>query len=129
MRYGERHLVPHLMSVQRHCRLDMRAFEVEGHWPTGPRRRDVHRALVPCIAHVVALGRQEEGVLHLPLHAVFLHVGIEEEAGVVERAGPSGVDAQGVALAVGQHRARQRHRALLAFGTELPFAAQVYCLG
>ena len=117
------------MSVYRHCRLDMRALEVEGHRPTSPRRRDFHYALIPGISHVMALGSQEEGVLHLPLHAVFLHVGIEKETGVVERAGPSRVDAQGVALAVGQHRARQRHRALLAFGTELPFAAQVDGLG
>ena len=47
--------------------------------------------------------RQEERKLHLPLDAVFSHIRIEVERRVVERARPTGVHTDSVALAVGQH--------------------------
>ena len=73
----ERHLVLNLHPVHIDGRLDMRTFQEDRHPPILPRRGHIHTFLIPGIAHIVRLGCQEEGELHVALHPIFLHIRIE----------------------------------------------------
>ena len=75
----------------------------------------------------MTLRSQEKREFYVAHLAVLLHVGIEVERGIIERTRPLGVDAYGVALAVGQHRAGKRDDivvAWLAAHGELPLAGK-----
>ena len=124
---GKTHLVTGLNAVHVDGSLDVRTFEEERDALVAPRLGHVDRAAVPGFAHVVAFGSEEEGELHLALVAVFLHVGVEVEARVVERTRPLGVHTHEVALAVGEHRAGQHHVVVVAgrvAHAEVPRAGQ-----
>ena len=107
MGHRERHLMAHPLPVDIDRGLDVRTFQEERDALFAPFLGDIDVAPVPGMSHEMLLGGEEEGELHLPLHAILLHIGIEEEAGVVERARPLCLGSDGVALAVGEHRSGQ----------------------
>ena len=115
VRRGQRHLVAHFLSIDINGGLDVRPFQEERDALFLPRFRHVDGTLVPGSTHVMVLRSQEEGELHLSFHTIFLHVGIEVERRVIERAGPLRLSAHGVALAVGQHGAGQ-HDVVVVLG-------------
>ena len=105
--YGERHLVAHFDAVDKDGGLDVRPLEQQGDVLALPLLRHIDAAAVPGGTDIVALGGEEEGELHLALDTVALHVGVEVVGRVVERARPGRRHADGTALAVGEHGARQ----------------------
>ena len=110
MWYGEREVVTNLLTVNEDRGLDVRTFEEEGDATTVVERgRHEDSTTIPSATSVVAVGRQEERELHLTSLAVLLHVGIEIETGVVERARPLRLCGNDVTLAVGEHRTREEH--------------------
>ena len=98
--------------------------------------------LIPCLAHIVLVGGQEELQLHvLARISVLRHVGVEEIAGVVERAHPFRIDTDIVALQSFGHAGRQhdpvvhlrlglipslRLSSAISVYLELPFASKVH---
>ena len=84
MRHRERHFMPHFMAVYPDGGLDMRTLQEECHLTATPRLGHRDCALVECIAYIMAVGSEEKRELHLPLMAVFLHVGIEIETGIIQ---------------------------------------------
>ena len=76
--------MPHFMAVYPDGGLDMRTFQEECHLTATPRFGHRDGALVECIAYIMAVGSEEKRKLHLPLMAVFLHVGIEIETGIIQ---------------------------------------------
>ena len=124
----KRHLVLNLHPVHVDCRLDMRALQEQHHPPILPRRWHIHALLIPGIAHIVRLGCQEEGELHVTLHPILLHIGIEIVRRVVERARPLGLHRHRIALAVGQQRPWQHHIVIVMQGIaqrQLPVTCQI----
>ena len=99
----ERQLVAHGLAVDIDGGLNVGTLQIERDATVLPLSGHVDALVIPRRADIVTLGRQEERKLHLSLHAVLLHVGVEVVAGVVERARPLGVHADGITLAVGQH--------------------------
>ena len=104
---GERNLVTHLLSVDENGGFDVGSLQIECQLTALPHWRHTDLAPIPSCSHIVALGGEEEGKLHVLLPAILLHIGIEVVRGVVERTGPLGARAHRSALAVGQHGTRQ----------------------
>ena len=102
----ETHLMPHHFTVDRYRGLDVRSFEEECHLPAFPRFRHKDGTCVDHLTHIVFVGSEKEGELHVTLPAVRSHVGIVVERGVVERARPPGVNRKVVTEMVCQQRAR-----------------------
>ena len=107
VRGRERHLPPHLVAVDVGLGLDVSPLQEERHAAVVPVAGNIYPAAVPRCPDIVALGRQEEGELRLLSLAILLHIRIEVVAGVVERTRPLRIHRDGVALAVGKHRAGQ----------------------
>ena len=76
----QRHASAHLMTVDVDLCLNMRTLQIERYRQTAPITGHIDLATIPRRAHIVAFRGEEEGELHLSLHAVFLHIGIEVEA-------------------------------------------------
>ena len=134
MCHAQAHAVSHLQPVHVEGGFNMRSLQVEHHAALAPVFGYVHAPPVPCVAHIVAVGRQAEGQFHLSCLAVALHVGVEEERRVVDARRPAGVCGHRVALAVGEHGAWQFHPLVqrcvgcpcaLTVYAEVPGAAQV----
>ena len=107
MRYRQRHVMPHLVAIDIDGGLDMRPLDEQRDAAMVPIFGNVYRTLIPCRPDVMALGSQEERELHRTLLTVALHVRVEIIRRVVERPRPLGTGGDDVALAVGEHRARQ----------------------
>ena len=120
MGHAETPVATDFTAVNQYGGLDVRTFEEEGDPPALPIPGDEDRAAVHSLADEMAVGREEEGELHLSGTPVGLHEGVEIEAGVVERARPLSVHGKLVADAVGEQRARQRHGALRETRSEFP---------
>ena len=122
-------LVAYLATINKNGSLDVRSLKVKGYLAFLPSLGHNNLALIPCIAHVIALGSKEERKLHLPLVAILLHVGIKIKTGVVERASPLGVNTYGIALAVGKHRTGKQYGVIvlgIIAHTEIPFTTERY---
>ena len=125
MGHRQRLLMTNGLAVDGDRRLNMGTFQEEHDVAVLPRLRHRDATLVPGTACIVALGGQEEGKLHLSGLAVLLHIGIEIEAGVIERACPAGINGNDVTLAICQHGTWQQDGALLALRAELPRTAKI----
>ena len=128
---GKAHLMAHFLPVDIDCGLDMWSLQIEHDVVLLPRFRNINRTLVPGIANIVTFGREEERELHGSCLPILFHIRIKVEAGVVERTCPRGFYTDGVALAIGQHRARKRNGFLVLWlisHTEIPLASQRYDL-
>ena len=116
MGYGKRHLVAHLATVDKDRRLYMRALQEERDTLVAPFLGDIHIFPVPHISHIVFLGCQEEGELHLSLPSVGFHIRVIEIRRVIERARPLRVDIHLMPLVVSEHRTRQHHVVIVMCG-------------
>ena len=103
MGYGKRHLMAHLTSVDKDRGLNMRTLQEERDTLVVPFLGNIHIASVPCITHIMFLGCQEEGELHLSLPSVGFHIRVIEIRRVIERTCPRRVDIHLVAFVVGEH--------------------------
>ena len=84
----ERHVMANLLTVDENGGLDVWTLQKECDALMLHRRRDKDAVTIPGTTGVVAVGRQKERELHHAVVPVFLHIGIEIEAGVVERSRP-----------------------------------------
>ena len=107
MRHRERRVATCELTIHVDCGFDMWTLKVKLHPTLFPLARYAYGALIPCFAYIVATRSEEERKLHLACLAIFSHVGVEIERGVVEAACPLGVDGYFVAKVVGEHRTRE----------------------
>jgi hypothetical protein len=56
--------------------LDVRTFQKQGDAAVFPVLGNLDATLIPSVAYIMTFGCQEEGKLHLPLDAIFRHIGI-----------------------------------------------------
>ena len=103
VRHGQRHLVAHLMSVDKDGGLYVRTLQEERDALVTPFLGDIYIASVPCVTHILFLGCQKERELHLTLLPIRLHIRIIEIRRIIERTRPLGVDIHLVAFVVGEH--------------------------
>ena len=115
VRCRERQVVTCRMAVDEDGGLNVGTFQEQEDGLVCPFRWHVDALAIPRCADVVLLRRQEERKLDVSLHPVFLHVGVEVERRVVQRARPLRLHVHRVALVVGQHRAGQ-HDIILIVG-------------
>ena len=101
MRGGKRHLVSYFLPIDKDSGFDVGTFQKQFDALSFPVLWYVELAFVPCVAHVVLFGGEEERELHFAFLAILLHVGVKVVTGVVERACPRGVDIHVVAFVVG----------------------------
>ena len=94
-----------------------------------PAAGDADGAAVGGLAHEVLLRVEEEGELHLPGVAVWLHEGVEVVAGVVEGACPAGGGGDVVAEVVGEERAGEGDGGGSEAGGEVPGAGEAQDVG
>ena len=106
--------MPHLLAIHKDGGLDMRTLQEQRDTLVTPALGHINTTTIPSLSHIMFLWRQEEWEFHLTLLPIGLHIGVEVETGVIERARPLGVDIHIVALAVGQHRARQLYLVMIA---------------
>ena len=106
--------MPHLLAIHIDGGLDMRTLQEQRDTLVTPALGHINTTTIPSLSHIMFLWRQEEWEFHLTLLPVGFHIGVEVETGVIERARPLGVDIHIVALAVGQHRARQLYLVMIA---------------
>ena len=116
MGYGKRHLMAHLATVDKDRRLYMRTLQEERDTLVVPFLGNIHIASVPCITHIMFLGCQEEGELHLSLPSVGFHIRVIEIRRVIKRARPLRVDIHLMPLVICEQRARQHHVVIVMCG-------------
>ena len=116
MGYGKRHLMAHLTSVDKDSSLNMRTLQEKRDTLVAPFLGDIHIPSVPCITHIMFLGSQEEGELHLSLPSIRLHIRVIEIRRVIERARPLRVDIHLMTLVICEQRARQHHVVIVMCG-------------
>ena len=88
MRRRKRHLMSDAPTVHIDGGLDVRTFQKQGDAAVFPVLGNIDATLIPSVAYIMTFGCQEERKLHLPLDAIFRHIGIEIERRVVERTRP-----------------------------------------
>ncbi len=101
--------MPYFLPIDEDCGFDVGTFQKQSDALSFPVLWHVELAFVPCVAHVVLFGGEEEREFHFAFLAILLHVGVKVVTGVVERACPRGVDIHVVAFVVGQHGTWQHH--------------------
>ena len=104
---GKTHLMPNLLTVNEYGSLYMRSFKSKNDTLFLPFLWHKHLSAIPRIACIVAFRSEEEREFHLPINAVFLHIGIEIERGIVQRACPLCFHGNRIAFASRNHRAGQ----------------------
>ena len=83
MRSRKSHLMPDFLSIYIYGCLDMRTFKSEYDTLFPPFLWHKHLSTIPRITYIMAFRSEEKREFHLPLNAVFLHIGIEIERGIV----------------------------------------------
>ena len=129
------HLMPDFLTINIYGCLDMRTFKSKNDTLFPPLLWHKHLTAIPRIANIMVFWSEEEREFHLSLNAVFLHIGIEIERGIIQRTRPLCIDGYRVALALCYHRAWQlngiiinrywRNGILATLNLELPFTRKV----
>ena len=133
---GKSHLMPDFLAINIYGCLNMRTFKSQDDTLSPPFLRHKHLSAIPRIANVVAFRSKEKREFHLSLNAVFLHIGIEIERGIIQRACPLCFHGNDIALASRNHRAWQldsiiinrywRNGILATLNLKLPSSRKIY---
>ena len=136
MRSRKSNLMPYFLTIDIYGCLDMRTFKSENDTLFPPFLWHKHLSAIPRIANVVAIRSKEERELHLSLNAVFLHIGIEIERGIIQRACPLCFHGNDIALVLRNHGAWQldsivinrywRNGILATLNLKLPSSRKIY---
>ena len=131
MRRRKRHLMSNTPTVHIDGGLDVRTFQKQCDTSVFPVFGNIDATLIPSVTYIMLFRCQKERKLHLPLNAIFRHIGIEIERRVVERTRPLRLGSDIIALAVGQHGTWQ-HDIIVIDGAvakgEVPRACEGNCL-
>ena len=85
---GKSHLMPDFLTINIYCSLYMRSLKSQNDTLFPPFLRHKHLTTIPRITDIMAFRSKEKREFHLSLNAVFLHIGIEIERGIIQRTCP-----------------------------------------
>ena len=128
--------MPDFLTINIYGCLDMRTFKSKNDTLFPPLLWHKHLTAIPRIANIMVFWSEEEREFHLSLNAVFLHIGIEIERGIIQRTRPLCFHGNDIAFASRNHRARQldsiiinrhwRNGILATLNLKLPSSRKIY---